>query len=296
MNKFFKILILFSIILFILAFIVHFVNNKLYDKVSIANTADTIYTKYTLFQISPTSLSHMSKINNIYYEKILTYDKYVTYKNTYNSLVDMSSSDFDTNFLIVLAVENTSMKHLIPQTPYNENNTLYIGLFRDNNENINFNAISIIVPANLNSDNLEVYKAIQSDIPYNNYINIKALPKEYSLEDAKSDLCYIKSSENTVFNDDVFTNFLTEVNAHQNSFIRTVRYTNENKAYISDIYYDSNKNKFLVCKDYTRTSTDFTYNYYEYSNIEQRNLSFGEETTDYYFLTDEKEEDFPISF
>lgn len=296
MNKFFKILILFSIILFILAFIVHFVNNKLYDKVSISNTADTIYTKYTLFQISPTSLSHMSKINNIYYEKILTYDKYVTYKNTYNSLVDMSSSDFDTNFLIVLAVENTSMKHLIPQTPYKENNTLYIGLFRDNNENINFNAISIIVPANLNSDNLEVYKAIQSDIPYNNYINIKALPKEYSLEDAKSDLCYIKSSENTVFNDDVFTNFLTEVNAHQNSFIRTVRYTNENKAYISDIYYDSNKNKFLVCKDYTRTSTDFTYNYYEYSNIEQRKLSFGEETTDYYFLTDEKEEDFPISF
>lgn len=291
-----KKLLITILILIVFIFLFFFINNFTYkdDTISMEyNTFKSDDSNYQLFKIYTISLNDMEKINNIYYKKISTYEEYKHYKNKYKSILEMTQEDFNDNFMIITAIENSSMQHLIPKRIYKDNNTLYIGLYKNTEKNDDFNAISIILSKELDGEKIDIYKDIQDSISYTNYLDIKLLPKEYTSENAINDMCYVVKPKNEIYNQEVFSKFLDCIDKGESTFIRVVKFTSENETYITDIYYESKKGKFFVCEDWTRSEKNFTYNYYEYSKLEHRIVD-GEANYSFYVLTDLDEEDIAI--
>lgn len=93
-----------------------------------------------------------------FYHKIISnYDEYMIYKNRWNDICDMDEQDFENNFMIITAIENTSMLGLDIYEIHKDENILYIDFDvskenYDNNETCN----SIIIPNSLKCDIVEV--------------------------------------------------------------------------------------------------------------------------------------------
>lgn len=235
----------------------------------------------------------MTYFNNIYYKKINSLEEYNSFKTKATSLPECETN-FEENFILVIMTENVSTEYFVPFKVYDENDTLYIGLIKDINTNPNSNAIILELSKNLEKNNIEPYKAIDEDIPYENYTPIKELPQEYSSEDAKNDNCYVTQDGGIVLNQELVEDFLNNYNNSKDAFIRKVQFS-DNTEFITDIYYSSTENKFLVCIDTTRVRENSTYNYYEYSNLDKMTLNVGKDgSSDFYTLTDSFEDDLPI--
>lgn len=93
-----------------------------------------------------------------FYHKIISnYEEYKIYKNRWNDICDMDEQDFENNFMIITAIENTSMLGLDIYEIHKDDNTLYIDFdvskeTYDTDETCN----SIILPNNLKSESIEV--------------------------------------------------------------------------------------------------------------------------------------------
>ena len=74
----------------------------------------------------------------IYYKKINDYSEYKVVKNRWEEIIDMQEEDFKNNFMIITAIENTSMQGLIVDKIEVDNDALYISLIREDAENIEF--------------------------------------------------------------------------------------------------------------------------------------------------------------
>ena len=231
----------------------------------------------------------MQYFNNIYYKQLNSLDEYSEFKSKVSSLPECET-DFDKDFNVVIMTENVSTQYFVPYKVYDENNTLHIGLIKDNNTNPESNAIILELSKSLGRDNIEPYASIDEDIPYPNYTPIKELPKEYSPESAQNDNCYVTQDGGIILNQQLAEEFINNYNNSEDAFIRKVQFSDEGE-FITDIYYSSTENKFLVCIDSSRIRKDSTYNYYEYSNLEKKTLNAGEDgSTDFYTLTNSYEE------
>lgn len=96
--------------------------------------------------------------DKIYYKLITDYDEYQSYKNRWNEICNMSKEDFDSKFMIITAIENTSMLGLTLSDIFVNNDTLYIDLdeYEDGEEyNKEETCISIVAPNTLKSNNVE---------------------------------------------------------------------------------------------------------------------------------------------
>ncbi len=65
---------------------------------------------------------------NIYYKKIDNYSDYKVVKDRWNNILDMKEEDFEENFMLISAIENTSMLGLNLDKIEVDNNTLYVSL------------------------------------------------------------------------------------------------------------------------------------------------------------------------
>lgn len=96
--------------------------------------------------------------DKIYHKLITNYDEYETYKNRWNEICNMSKEDFDSKFMIITAIENTSMLGLTLSDVFVNNDTLYIDL-DEYKEGIEYNkeetCISIVIPNELKASNIE---------------------------------------------------------------------------------------------------------------------------------------------
>ena len=70
----------------------------------------------------------MTYSNKIYYRKLNTYEEYKEVKARWNDIIDMTENDFETNFMVITAIENTSMLGLTVDNLEVDNNGLYISL------------------------------------------------------------------------------------------------------------------------------------------------------------------------
>ena len=69
--------------------------------------------------------------NNFYYKKVMTYEEYEKCKEVWNDLVEMNEEDFNDNFVVIVAVENTSMLGLTVSDVSADDTTLYIKFKKD---------------------------------------------------------------------------------------------------------------------------------------------------------------------
>ncbi len=298
-----KLFILISIIIILLlalllsVFLLKKDTNSPNENANIENnkTEDSEQLNYKFFKCSSIPLDNKESINNIYYKKIDSYEEYTSYKSSVYSL-PKCETNFDKNFIIVIMTENVSTQYLVPYKVYNENDKLYVGLIKDAKTNPEYNAIILEIPKNLEKDTIEIYKAIDEDIPHENFVSLKDLPETYSAEDATSDNCFVLGDGELVINQNLAEEFINNYNNSQDTFLRIVKFA-ENTETIIDVYYSSTENKFLVCVDNTRAHKNSTYNYYKFSDLNKITLQVGRDgSTDFYTLSDPYESDMELFY
>ena len=211
--------------------------------------------------------SDMTWLNKIYYKKISTYNEYLIYKEKWNDILDMSENDFETKFMILTVIENTSMTRLTIGEIYNNSDTLYIGLAKvpyTKNFDESKTGISIIIDKEFEKENVDVFKTVSNSEFSSQNDTIKQLSENYSREKAISDKCIVNFKENI----ELFEQFMKNV---ENNISDEIRFYNDQDYYIHimDISYLADEDKFVVCQDTTRnTEKNSTYNYYEYDKLE----------------------------
>lgn len=209
-------------------------------------------------------------------------------------MLDMKAEDFKNNFMIITYTENISTAYLVPHKIDVKDNTLSVGMLKNIEENNNNALSSIILPKEANMENTIIYQCIDFTFPTDKYADITLLPKEYSLEQAQKDNCYISASDGQVYNDNVLNEFLAAVNNNENYFIRMIRYSSDNQTIITDIYYSSENKLFYVCRDTSRAFPQNTYNYYTFTSIEKKWVNFLNNNRPAYYLADETQYEIPL--
>ena len=215
--------------------------------------------------------NNMEAQNLIYYKVISSYEDYQNSNNLHS--LNLKENDFDNNFFVALAIENTSMLRLTLSEVYKENDTLYIGLDKvpnDKSFDQNNDEIILTLDKSLKTSKIEVFKTIKNRKYFSTdkYQDIKTLPSNYSKEQAISDKCVINYNEE---NSELVTQFLEDVGNEIESQVRF--YNLEPVVTIEDLKYLPDKNLFIVCIDNTRNNQSRTYNYYEYDTISSKDSS-----------------------
>ena len=107
--------------------------------------------------------------DKIYRKTITDYKEYMIYKTRWNDICNMTEDDFKKNFMIITAVENTSMMGLDIKQINLDGNTLFIDL---DNADIEYDknkmCMSIIIPNDLMSENIEIrdYRKVKETPEY----------------------------------------------------------------------------------------------------------------------------------
>ena len=144
-------------------------------KPSFKSTSDRDYDDYDFTQ-------DMTYMDKIYYKKINTYDEYEKEKAMWNDIVDMAESDFKDNFMVITAIENTSMLGLTVEKLEADNNNLYISLihYPDGVEyDENQTCISYKISRELERDNIYVVRNLR-DTEKDMSDELKLIPNSYS--------------------------------------------------------------------------------------------------------------------
>ena len=245
--------------------------------------------------------NNMESQNLIYYKILSSYEDYKNSNNLYS--LNLKENDFENNFFIVLAIENTSMLRLTLSEVYKENDTLYIGLDKVTNDkefDQDNNEIIITLDNSLKTSKIEVFKTIENRKYFSTdkYQDIKTLPRDYSKEQAILDKCVINYNEE---NAELINQFLEDVN---NGIESQVRFYNLepvlNMITVEDLKYLPDKKIFIFCVDNTRNDQNETYNYYEYDTITKTpdRHSFANPPIDFtlYELTNSNKDEVAFSF
>lgn len=115
--------------------------------------------------------------SNIYHRKVNTYEEYSQIKARWNDILDMTENDFKDNFMVITAIENTSMLGLTVDNIETDNNYLYINLihYEDGIEYIeNETGISYIIPRTMERETICVTRNLRdSEKDMSNKLQLK---------------------------------------------------------------------------------------------------------------------------
>lgn len=124
------------------------------------NIKDCYYKHFTItFNNGFDLTKNMKYKDKIYHMVIDNYQEYINFKNNDNDVCDMKEADFENNFMIVTAIENTSMVGLTVHDIYNSDDKLIIELnnFIEGEEfEEKHTAISIVIPRTMKKENILV--------------------------------------------------------------------------------------------------------------------------------------------
>ena len=135
-------------------------------KPTFKTSKDSIYDDYDFTQ----DMIYQEK-ENIYYKKIDNYNDYLIVKNRWNDILDMEEQDFQDNFMLISAIENTSMLGLTVDKIENDDTHLYVSLIKDEkfpakeDDSINYEetCISYIIPRTMDRENIIVTRNLRND-------------------------------------------------------------------------------------------------------------------------------------
>lgn len=211
-------------------------------------------------------LSDYKTINRFYYRVIKDYQTYLDTKNNFNNILEVSEKDFENNFMILVITENAPVNGLIFDNLSADDYSLTLNYVVNSSDRDAQTGTSILVSNELYRDTINIEKTVP-EMKMTSYTNIRELPKDYSVEDAKKDNCLVIDMKNNAnYNLNNLEDFIEKVKNKENAEIRIYNYMGNDQIYIYDITY-SNENKFFVCEDRTRYTSNknnhFTYETYQ---------------------------------
>ena len=299
-----NLIILISIVIFVSLIIIGYLYNSNKKNTNIEKKSNI--NLYEIEYFTPVHSDYyygndFSFYNNIYYKVIIDYKEYLTYKNYYQEIINMSEEDFNTDFIVLTITENESTKNLEFQSINSDDTTLYIGLNKSTNNQKR--GISIKIDKSLLRENIDVYKSIQEENFITTYKNIKSIGKDYTIEQAINDNCFA-ILPTTIENESAWNTFINNITNNEDAEIRIVYDTSINEGLtILDIKYMNYQNKYYVCRDTSRnTEYESNLNYFEYDNFEKEGLNKvdlinSEKIENYLFSSNNfPETNFSISF
>lgn len=253
--------------------------------------------KYTssniTYQISDNILlSDYKTINRFYYRVIKDYQTYLDSKDNFNNILEVSEKDFEDNFMILVIIENAPVNGLIFDNLSADDSSLTLNYVVNSSDRDAQTGTSILVSNDLYRDTINIEKTVP-EMKMSSYTNIRELPKDYSVEDAKKDNCLVIDMKNNAnYNLNNLEDFIGKVKNKENAEIRIYNYMDNDQIYIYDITY-SNENKFFVCEDRTRyTSNKNNNSTYESYQINTDTITVAPSsisTTTLYTIEDEYE-------
>ena len=237
-------------------------------------------------------LSDYKTINRFYYRVIKDYQTYLDTKDNFNNILEVSEKDFEDNFMILVIIENAPVNGLIFDNLSADNSSLTLNYVVNSSDRDAQTGTSILVSNDLYRDTINIEKTVP-EMKMTSYTNIRELPKDYSVEDAKKDNCLVIDMKNhTNYNLNNLEDFIEKVKNKENAEIRIYNYMDNDQIYIYDITY-SNENKFFVCEDRTRyTSNKNNNSTYESYQINTDTITVAPSsisTTTLYTIEDEYE-------
>lgn len=85
-----------------------------------------------------------------------------------------------------------------------------------------------------------------------NYRDIRMLPKNYTMEQAQKDHCYISTFYEVSTDQSLYDTFMKHYEKQEAAFLRIIQYTVEGDPIIVDVFYNSADHKVSVITDDTR--------------------------------------------
>ena len=237
-------------------------------------------------------LSDYKTINRFYYRVIKDYQTYLDTKNNFNNILEVSEKDFENNFMILVITENAPVNGLIFDNLSADDSSLTLNYVINSSDRDAQTGTSILVSNDLYRDTINIEKTVP-EMKMTSYTNIRELPKDYSVEDAKKDNCLVIDMKNHAnYNLNNLEDFIEKVKNKENAEIRIYNYMDNEQIYIYDITY-CNENKFFVCEDRTRYTSNknnhFTYETYQINTDTITVAPSSISTTTLYTIEDEYE-------
>ena len=237
-------------------------------------------------------LSDYKTINRFYYRVIKDYQTYLDTKDNFNNILEVSEKDFEDNFMILVIIENVPVNGLIFDNLSADDSSLTLNYVVNSSDRDAQTGTSILVSNDLYRDTINIEKTVP-EMKMTSYTNIRELPKDYSVEDAKKDNCLVIDMKNHAnYNLNNLEDFIEKVKNKENAEIRIYNYMDNDQIYIYDITY-SNENKFFVCEDRTRYTSNknnhFTYETYQINTDTITVAPSSISTTTLYTIEDEYE-------
>lgn len=263
------------------------------DVTSLQNDENKYKSSNITYQINDNILlSDYKTINRFYYRVIKDYQTYLDTKNNFNNILEVSEKDFEDNFMILVITENAPVNGLIFDNLSADDSSLTLNYVINSSDRDAQTGTSILVSNDLYRDTINIEKTVP-EMKMTSYTNIRELPKDYSVEDAKKDNCLVIDMKNNAnYNLNNLEDFIGKVKNKENAEIRIYNYMDNDQIYIYDITY-SNENKFFVCEDRTRyTSNKNNNSTYESYQINTDTITVAPSsisTTTLYTIEDEYE-------
>lgn len=263
------------------------------DVTSLQNDENKYKSSNITYQINDNILlSDYKTINRFYYRVIKDYQTYLDTKNNFNNILEVSEKDFENNFMILVITENAPVNGLIFDNLSADDYSLTLNYVVNSSDRDAQTGTSILVSNDLYRDTINIEKTVP-EMKMTSYTNIRELPKDYSVEDAKKDNCLVIDMKNhTNYNLNNLEDFIEKVKNKENAEIRIYNYMGNDQIYIYDITY-SNENKFFVCEDRTRYTSNknnhFTYETYQINTDTITVAPSSISTTTLYTIEDEYE-------
>lgn len=226
------------------------------DVTSLQNDENKYKSSNITYQINDNILlSDYKTINRFYYRVIKDYQTYLDTKNNFNNILEVSEKDFENNFMILVITENAPVNGLIFDNLSADDSSLTLNYVINSSDRDAQTGTSILVSNDLYRDTINIEKTVP-EMKMTSYTNIRELPKDYSVEDAKKDNCLVIDMKNHAnYNLNNLEDFIEKVKNKENAEIRIYNYMDNDQIYIYDITY-SNENKFFVCEDRTRYTSN----------------------------------------
>lgn len=260
---------------------------------SLQNDENKYKSSNITYQISDNILlSDYKTINRFYYRVIKDYQTYLDSKDNFNNILEVSEKDFENNFMILVITENAPVNGLIFDNLSADDSSLTLNYVVNSSDRDAQTGTSILVSNDLYRDTINIEKTVP-EMKMTSYTNIRELPKDYSVEDAKKDNCLVIDMKNNAnYNLNNLEDFIEKVKNKENAEIRIYNYMDNDQIYIYDITY-SNENKFFVCEDRTRYTSNknnhFTYETYQINTDTITVAPSSISTTTLYTIEDEYE-------
>lgn len=128
-------------------------------KPSFKKTSESTYDDYDFTQ-------DMTYKDNIYYKKINNYEEYSEVKSRWDNILNMNKEDFENNFMVITAIENTSMVGMTIDKIDTDDKGLYISLIHYE-DGVNFDknetCISIKISRDLEKENIYVTRNLRDN-------------------------------------------------------------------------------------------------------------------------------------